>query len=101
VAQGWPPCGAKREGPSSNSSLFPPPEEALAYPYTPAELRRLEHYRRRQTVGTPEQVKDRLLALAETYRVDELVILTICHDFAARKHSYTLLAEAFGLEACG
>jgi luciferase family oxidoreductase group 1 len=78
----------------------PPPEEALAYPYTPAELRRLEHYRRRQTVGTPEQVKDRLLALAETYGVDELVILTICHDFAARKYSYTLLAEAFGLEAC-
>jgi luciferase family oxidoreductase group 1 len=78
----------------------PPPDEALAYPYTPAELRRLEHYRRRQTVGTPEQVKDRLLALAETYGVDELVILTICHDFAARKHSYTLLAEAFGLEPC-
>ena len=79
----------------------PPPEEALAYPYTAAELRRLEHYRRRQTIGTPEQVKDRLLALAETYRVDELVILTICHDFAARKHSYTLLAEAFGLKPGG
>ena len=78
----------------------PPPEEAHAYPYTPAELRRLEYYRRRQTIGTPEQVKDRLLALAETYGVDELVILTICHDFAARKHSYTLLAEAFGLEPC-
>jgi luciferase family oxidoreductase group 1 len=79
----------------------PPPEEALAYPYTPAELRRIEHYRRRQTVGTPQQVKERLLALAETYRVDELVVLTICHDFAARKRSYTALAEAFGLEARG
>jgi luciferase family oxidoreductase group 1 len=77
----------------------PPPEEALAYPYTPGELRRLEHYRRRQTAGTPEHVKERLLTLAETYGVDELVILTICHDFAARKRSYTLLADAFGLEA--
>lgn len=76
----------------------PPPEDALAYPYTAAELRRIEQYRRRQTVGTPEQVKERLEALAQTYGVDELVILTICHDFAARKRSYTLLAEAFGLE---
>ena len=77
----------------------PPPEEALAYPYSPAELRRLEHYRRRQTIGTPEQVKEQLLAIARDYRVAELVILTICHDFAARKRSYTLLAEAFGLQA--
>jgi luciferase family oxidoreductase group 1 len=75
----------------------PPPEEALAYPYEPAELRRVEYHRRRQIVGTPEAVKARLLALAEEYGVDELVILTICHDFAARLRSYTLLAEAFGL----
>jgi alkanesulfonate monooxygenase SsuD/methylene tetrahydromethanopterin reductase-like flavin-dependent oxidoreductase (luciferase family) len=73
-----------------------------AHPASPAQadLRRLEHHQRRQTIGTPEQVKDRLLALTETYGVDELVVLTICHDFAARKHSYTLHAEAFGLEAC-
>ncbi len=79
----------------------PPPEEALAYPYSPAELRRIEHYRRRQTVGTPGEVKEQLVALAQSYRVDEIVILTICHDFAARKRSYTLLAEAFGLEPHG
>jgi hypothetical protein len=30
--------------------------------------------------------------------VDEIVVLTISHDFAARKRSYTLLAEAFGLK---
>jgi hypothetical protein len=39
---------------------------------------------------------ERLLALAETHAVDELAVLTICHDFAARKRSYTLLAEALG-----
>jgi hypothetical protein len=27
-----------------------------------------------------------------------VVVLTICHDFAARKRSYTILAEALGLE---
>ncbi len=79
----------------------PPPEDALAYPYNAAELRRIEYHRRRQTVGTPGQVKERLSALAQSYGVDELVVLTICHDFAARKRSYTLLAEAFGLEPGG
>jgi luciferase family oxidoreductase group 1 len=76
---------------------FPPPEDALAYPYSEAELRTVEYHRRRQVIGEPKQVKARLLALAESYGVDEIVVLTICHDFAARKRSYALLAEAFGL----
>jgi luciferase family oxidoreductase group 1 len=75
----------------------PPPEAALAYPYTPLELRRVEYHRRRQIVGTPEEARDRLVELARLYGVEELVVLTICHDFAARLRSYTLLAEAFGL----
>src|SRR5213080_2344686 len=77
---------------------FPPPEDALAYPYSPAELRVVEYHRRRQIVGDPEQAKQQLTTLAEAYGIDEVVVLTICHDFAARKRSYTLLAEAFGLE---
>jgi luciferase family oxidoreductase group 1 len=80
---------------------FPPPEDALAYPYNPAELRLVEYHRQRQIVGGPEQVKQQLLALAEAYAVDEVVVLTICHDFAARKRSYALLAGAFGLERPG
>jgi luciferase family oxidoreductase group 1 len=76
---------------------FPPPEDALAYPYTEAELREVEYHRRRQVVGTPDQVKVELMALADLYQVDEIVALTICHDFAARKRSYALLADAFGL----
>lgn len=76
---------------------FPPPEDALVYPYTEAEKRLVGHHRRRQIVGTPETVKPQIEALAERYGVDEIVVLTITHDFAARKRSYTLLAEAFGL----
>jgi luciferase family oxidoreductase group 1 len=78
---------------------FPPPEEALAYPYTEIERRVVEHHRRRQIVGTPETVKPQLEALVESYGVDEVVVLTITHDYEARKHSYTLLAEAFGLKS--
>jgi alkanesulfonate monooxygenase SsuD/methylene tetrahydromethanopterin reductase-like flavin-dependent oxidoreductase (luciferase family) len=76
---------------------FPPPEDALAYPYSEVERREVEYHRRRQIVGTPDQAKARLTALAESYGVDGIVVLTICHDFAARKRSYALLAEAFGL----
>lgn len=76
---------------------FPPPEEALAYPYTEIERRVVEHHRQRQIVGDPETVKAELEALAARYGVEEIVVLTITHDFAARKRSYALLAEAFEL----
>jgi len=55
--------------------------------------------RERTIAGTPEQVRARLMALAEGYGVDELVVVTITYDFAARKRSYALLAEAFDLTA--
>jgi luciferase family oxidoreductase group 1 len=77
---------------------FPPPEDALAYPYTDIEKRMVEYHRRRQIVGAPDQVKAGLEGLAARYGVDEIVALTITHDYAARKRSYALLAEAFGLE---
>ena len=43
-------------------------------------------------------LKARLLQQAEIYDVDEFVCVTITYDFAARKRSYELLAEAFGLK---
>jgi hypothetical protein len=39
-----------------------------------------------------------LLALAERYGVDEIVVITNVYNFADRLHSYELLAEAFALE---
>jgi luciferase family oxidoreductase group 1 len=76
---------------------IPTVEEALAYPYSASEMARVAFHRRRQIVGEPEQVKTRLLELAAVYGVDELVIVSICHDFAARRRSYELVAEAFAL----
>ena len=80
---------------------FPPPEDALAYPYSEAEQREVEYHRRRQVAGTPDVVKKKLVELAANYGVDEIVVLTICHDFEARKRSYALLAEAFCLARPG
>jgi luciferase family oxidoreductase group 1 len=76
---------------------FPSVEEAEAYPYSAPELAIVAEARRRTVAGTPDRVKARLEGLAEDYGVDELVIVTITHDFKARLRSYELLAEAFGL----
>lgn len=77
--------------------LYPSIEEAEAHPYTPHELAIVRHGRRRTVAGAPEQVKERLLALAADYGVDELVAVTITHSPKARLRSYELLAEVFGL----
>ncbi|RYY68197.1 MAG: MsnO8 family LLM class oxidoreductase [Comamonadaceae bacterium] len=45
----------------------------------------------------PQQVRDKLLALAAQYQVDELVLVTWTWDPAAQRRSYDLLARAFGL----
>jgi luciferase family oxidoreductase group 1 len=76
---------------------FPPYEDVVGYAYSPEETAQVQHNRRRMVVGTPGRVKAQLLEMAAAYGVDELVIVTITHDFADRVRSYELLAEAFGL----
>ena len=78
---------------------IPSPEEAMAMLYTDADREYIAYMRSRSVYGNPEQVKARLLALGEQHDVDEFVIVTITHDFAARLRSYELLAEAFELQA--
>jgi luciferase family oxidoreductase group 1 len=72
--------------------------EAEAYAYTDAERARIAYQRRRMVLGTPAEAKARLLEYGELYGVDEFVVVTICHEFAARLRSYELLAEAFALQ---
>jgi luciferase family oxidoreductase group 1 len=73
------------------------PEAAAAYPYTSADRERMARHRVRLVVGSIARVKERLLELAETTRADELMITTMVYSHAARRRSYELLAEAFGL----
>ncbi|MGA9323949.1 MAG: LLM class flavin-dependent oxidoreductase, partial [Xanthobacteraceae bacterium] len=67
------------------------------YPYSAVDRDRIAHHRQRLVVGGIDSVKTRLLALAEATRADELMITTMAFDHAARRHSYELLAQAFGL----
>jgi luciferase family oxidoreductase group 1 len=73
------------------------PDEAATYPYSAIDRERIARHRQRLVVGGIDSVKTRLLALAETTGADELMITTMAFDHAARRQSYQLLAEAFGL----
>jgi luciferase family oxidoreductase group 1 len=75
---------------------IPPPEKALAYLET---RMRPDHptRRRRGIVGSPEKVRDGLEAVAAEYGTGELMVLTIAYEHEARRRSYELIAEAFGL----
>jgi luciferase family oxidoreductase group 1 len=75
------------------------PEEAQAYPYTPTDRERIKGRRARLFLGTPATVVERLAPLIEATGADEVMVTTMIYDHAARRHSYELLAQAFGLRA--
>jgi luciferase family oxidoreductase group 1 len=73
------------------------PEEAQAYAYTEAERVMIDKLRSVALVGTGAQVSGKLNALAQRLELAEIVVNTWTFDPQARRHSYSLLAEAFGL----
>jgi luciferase family oxidoreductase group 1 len=74
------------------------PEDAAAYPYTAEDRARAAQNRTRVTVGSPTTVKQRLEALIDSTKADELMITSMIYDHGARKHCYELLAESFGVK---
>ncbi len=73
------------------------PEEAAAYDYSPIDRARMAQNRARLFVGSRQSVTARLEPLIEATRADEVMVTTMIHSHDARKHSYELLAQAFGL----
>lgn len=73
------------------------PEEALAYDYTPADRERMRRNRARLFIGSPATVRARLTPLIEAAGADELMLTSMIYDHAARKRSYELMREAFGV----
>ena len=76
---------------------LPSVEEALAYPYTDAERASIARNRSRLFVGSPATVLQKLQPMITASQADELMIITAVYDHDARKKSYHLLADAFGL----
>jgi luciferase family oxidoreductase group 1 len=75
--------------PSVDEALAELGDRALEPPHDPD---------RRLVFGSPSAVRDGLLELAARYAVEELIVLTICHDPRDRARSYELVAEALELE---
>jgi len=71
------------------------PEEATAYDYAPVDRARIASNRQRMSIVSPATVKARLAPLIEATQTQELMVTTMIHDHAARKHSYELLAGIF------
>jgi luciferase family oxidoreductase group 1 len=73
------------------------PEEAAAYDYSPIDRARMAQNRARLFVGSQKTVMARLEPLIAATKADEMMITTMIHSHEARRHSYELLAQAFGL----
>ena len=86
---------------SGNPGPLPSPEEAMAYPYTPAERRLADAYRSMQVAGDPRTVQARIEELAERTAADEVMVTTNVYDPTERLRSYELLAEVFGMAMSG
>jgi luciferase family oxidoreductase group 1 len=56
---------------------------------------------RRRIAGTPDAVKAEMERLAASYGASEVILITVVHDHEARRRSFSLLADAFGLSATG
>jgi alkanesulfonate monooxygenase SsuD/methylene tetrahydromethanopterin reductase-like flavin-dependent oxidoreductase (luciferase family) len=48
-------------------------------------------------VGAQSKVRAELAAMIAATKADEVMVTTMLYDHAARRHSYELLADAFGL----
>ena len=76
---------------------LPSVKEALAYNYTDAERASVMRNRSRLFVGSAATILSKLQPMIDASRPDELMIITAVYDHDARRKSYSLLAEAFGL----
>jgi luciferase family oxidoreductase group 1 len=73
----------------------PPVDKALRY----LETREKRTGGRRAVIGSPDTVRAGLEEVAAEYGAEELIVVTITHEHAARRRSYELIAEACGLTA--
>jgi luciferase family oxidoreductase group 1 len=76
---------------------FPPVEEALEAEKDPRTRTFMQAMRRRAVTGSPAAVRAGIEDHATRYQVEEIMLVTICFDFAKRKRSYKLIAGEFGL----
>ncbi len=78
---------------------IPPVDKALAFLANEGAPLAMLPAGRRIITGNPVKVRAALEAVALEYAAQEVFVVNIMHDHAARRRSYELIAEAFGLRA--
>jgi luciferase family oxidoreductase group 1 len=76
----------------------PPPEKALRFLEAEGLPTDAAPQGRRAIVGSPQTVEAGIRAVCAEYGAEEAIVVTITYDHAARRRSYELIAEAFGLQ---
>ena len=76
---------------------LPSVEEAQAYPYSDAERASIARNRSRLFVGSPQTVMQKISPMIVASKADEVMVITATYDHGARKQSYSLLADVFGI----
>lgn len=84
---------------SGRPDVFPTPEEAAEYRFTPFEREQAKAWMSSHVVGAPAFVRGELETLVERTGADELMISTMVHSHADRVTSYRLLADVLSLRA--
>jgi luciferase family oxidoreductase group 1 len=77
----------------------PPVEKALRFLASQVSPPSSRERSRRAIIGDPAQVRAGLESVAAEYGADELMVVSITHDHDARRRSFELIADAFGLQA--
>ena len=76
---------------------LPSVEDAKNYPYSDIERDFLNNTKGRMFVGSPATIREQLQELATLAAVEEIMITSLIHGHEARKRSYELLAQEFGI----
>jgi luciferase family oxidoreductase group 1 len=80
-------------GQSNGQSMTP--QEALSYPLGAQERAFIASRENSRASGTPEQVRQRIEALADMHQADEIMAVTNIYYLEDRKRSFELLKKAF------
>lgn len=75
------------------------PEEAASHHYSSREAAVVSQQSQLWIVGSTEDVAEEISRKAEESGADEVIVTTTIWDYALRRRSFSLLAEAFGLKA--
>src|SRR5271166_347029 len=75
----------------------PPPGKALEFLATDERTPGRPRSERRAVLGAPAAVRSELEDVVAKYGAEEAIVVTITYEHEARRHSYELLADIFGL----